>query len=158
MSITKSSTFFRQRLKDRWFGFNDSLFDFVKSALWISTDVTLFFELWGDRTQHAASLLWSVISMLSALIGIGFSFSFGLLTDRTHEPCVPTWVSAFVRSWREAWSLSMRTTRLYLLVRISAIRLRSQMFSAPSSKCVSVHCAPVCAPVWPAVNIIIVMS
>ena len=63
--------------------------------------------------------------------------------------------SSLVRSWREAWSLSMRTIRLYLLVRISAMRLRSQMFSAPSSKWVAVHCAPVCAPVCPAVSIII---
>ena len=94
--------------------------------------------------------------MVSALIGIGFSLSFGLATDRIRHAV--SLLNSFVKSWREAWLLSMRTMRLYLLVRFSAIRLRSQMFSAPSSKCVSAHCAPEFAPVCPAVSIIIMIS
>ena len=63
-----------------------------------------------------------------------------------------------VRSWREAVSLSMRTAKPYLLVRISAMRSRSQMVSAPSSNWVVAHCAPVPVPVCPAVSIIIISN
>ena len=67
-------------------------------------------------------------------------------------------VRACVSNFSDALSSSISTTSPYLLVKISAIRFRSQIFSAPSSKCVAAHWAPVFGPVCPAVKIIIMIS